>query len=172
MVFFFFFLFSPWFWLGCKTWFCFSLHAFTPSFCNFVSFSLAICYVPLFRSLTDGNCLYSVISVRLVENNSLIHLLRILISLELFLNHEFYSKHPDLTDVYSNDKAVPGEKLFWFFESVFELVRRLRDSQTSTNNKDLGPRTTCKERVWEYMQRQRSSFSCVLALKRKWMTFF
>ena len=80
--------------------------------CNSFSFSLAICYAPLFRSLTDGNCLYSVISVRLVENNSLNHLLRILISLELFLNHEFYSNHPVLTDVYNNDKAVPGEKLF------------------------------------------------------------
>ena len=34
--------FSRWFWWECKTWFCFSLHALTPSFCNFVSFSLAI----------------------------------------------------------------------------------------------------------------------------------
>ena len=36
------FLFSPWFWWGCKTSFCFSLHYSRPSFCKFVSFSLAI----------------------------------------------------------------------------------------------------------------------------------
>ena len=95
----------PSFWWGCKTWFCFSRHAFTASFCNFVGFRLTICYVPLFRSLTDGNC---AISVGLVGNNSLIHLLRILTSLELFLNYEFYSKHPVLTDVYNNGKTVLG----------------------------------------------------------------
>ena len=99
---------------------------------------LYVTYLPLFRSMTDGNCLYSAMSVRLVGNNSLIHLLRILTSLELFLNHEFYSKHPVLTDVYNNGKTVLGEKLFCSFESVFELNRGLRDSQTSINNKDLG----------------------------------
>ena len=31
-----------------------------------------------------------------------------------------------------------GEKLFCSFESVFELNRGLRDSQTSIKNKDLG----------------------------------
>ena len=92
----------------------------------------------LFRSLTDGNCLYSAISVGLAGNNSLIHLLRILTSLELFLNNEFYSRHPVLTNVYNNGKTVLGEKLFCSFESVFELNRGLRDSQTSINNKDLG----------------------------------
>ena len=56
--------------------------------------------------------LYSAISVRLVGNNSLIYLLGILTSLELFLNHEFYSRHPGLTDVYSNGKTVFGERLF------------------------------------------------------------
>ena len=41
------FTFSPWFWWECKTWFIFSLHALTPSFCNFVSFSLAINFTQL-----------------------------------------------------------------------------------------------------------------------------
>ena len=80
-------------------------------------------------------------SVRLVESNSLIHLLRILTSVELLLNHEFYSKHPVLTDVYNNGTTVLGEKLFCSFESVLELAR---GSQTSINNKDL--MSTCKER--------------------------
>ena len=94
--------------------------------------------------MSDGNCLYSAISVRMVRNNSLIHLLRILTSLELFLNNEFYSRHPVLTNVYNNGKTVLGEKLFCSFESVFELVRGLRDSQSGINNKDL--RSNCKER--------------------------
>ena len=87
--------------------------------------------------------MYSAISVRVVGKNSLIHLLRILTSLQLFLNHEFHSQHPILTDVYNNGKAVLGEKLFCSFESVFELATGLRDSQTSINKKDL--RSTCKE---------------------------
>ena len=63
--------------------------------------------------------LYFAISVRVVGNNSLTHLLRILTSAELFLNHEFYSRHPVLTDVYNNGKAVLEEKLFVTYESVF-----------------------------------------------------
>ena len=113
--------------------------------------------------MSDSNCLYSAISVRMVGNNSLIHLLRILTSLELFLNNEFYSRHPVLTNVYNNGKTVLGEKLFCSFESVFELARGLRDSQTSINNKDLGllvkkeAENICKDNIW-------SSFLCVLAL--------
>ena len=102
--------------------------------------------------MTDGNYLYSAISVRLVGNNALIYLLRILASLELFLNHEYYSRHPLLTDVYNNGKTVLEEKLA-FYESVFELARGLRDSQTSINNKDLGllqkkETQTCKDNIW------------------------
>ena len=56
-----------------------------------------------------------------------------------------------------------GEKLFCSFESVIELNRGLRDSQTSINNKDLGllakkePESICKGNIW-------SSFLRVLAL--------
>ena len=73
------------------------------------------------------------------------------------------SKHPVLTDVYNNGKTVLGEKLFCSFESVFELNRGLRDSQTSINNKDLGllvkkeAENICKDNIW-------SSFLRVLAL--------
>ena len=56
-----------------------------------------------------------------------------------------------------------GEKLFCFFESVFELNRGLRDTQTSINNKDLGllvkkdAENICKDNI-------RSSFLRFLAL--------
>ena len=42
--------------------------------------------------------------------------------------------------MYNNGKTVLvllSEKLFCSFESVFELNRGLRDSQTRVNNKDL-----------------------------------
>ena len=91
-------------------------------------------------------------SVRLVESNSLIHLLRILTSVEPFLNHEFYSKHSALTDVYNNGKTVLSKKLF--FESVFELIGELRGSQSGIDNKGLGllvkkeAKNICKDNIW------------------------
>ena len=65
--------------------------------------------------------------------------------------------------MYNNGKTVLGEKLFCSFESVFELARGLRDSQTRINNKDLSllvkeeAENICKDNIW-------SSFLCVLAL--------
>ena len=59
-----------------------------------------------------------------------------------------------------------GEKLFCSFESVFELNRGLRDSQTSINNKDLGllvkkeAENICKDNIW-------SSF-CMFWLSPLW----
>ena len=56
--------------------------------------------------------------------------------------------------MYNNGETVLEEKLFCFFESVFELNRGLRDSQTSINNKDLGLRVKkeaediCKDNIW------------------------
>ena len=90
--------------------------------------SSVLVYLYLLRTLfylLDSS--YSAISVRLVGDNQLIHVLSILTSLELFLNHEFYSRYPDLT----------GEKLFTFYESVFDLARGLRDCKTNINNKNL-----------------------------------
>ena len=78
--------------------------------------------------------------------------------------HEFYSKHPVLTDMYNNGKTVLREKLFCSFESFFELAGGLRDSsQTSINNKGLGllvkkeAENICKDNIW-------SSLLCVSAL--------
>ena len=65
--------------------------------------------------------------------------------------------------MYNNGETVLEEKLFCFFESVFELNRGLRDSQTSINNKDLGlllkkeAENICKDNIG-------SCFLCILAL--------
>ena len=47
-----------------------------------------------------------------------------------------------------------GEKLFCSLESVFELAKELRDSQTSIDSKDLGllvrkeSENICKDNIW------------------------
>ena len=51
--------------------------------------------------------------------------LRILTSIEIFLDCEFYFKYPVLIDIYNNDKTVLGEEVFTSFNSVFELARDL-----------------------------------------------
>ena len=65
--------------------------------------------------------------VRLPENNSLINLLilRILTSLGLFSNHEFYCRLAGLTDVYNNGKTVRGKKTLASYNLVFKLARGL-----------------------------------------------
>ena len=61
----------------------------------------------------------------LTGNNSLMYTLRILTSIEIFLDCEFYFKYPVLIDIYNNDKTVLGEEVFTSFDSVFELARDL-----------------------------------------------
>ena len=53
------------------------------------------------RSDVTGNCLYSSASLVQVGNNSLMEFLRVLTSIELFNNAEFYSQHPCFTSVLS-----------------------------------------------------------------------
>ena len=47
----------------------------------------------IFRSLANGDCMYSSISLLLVGDNSLVDELRCLTSIELYLHSEFYGKH-------------------------------------------------------------------------------
>lgn len=51
-----------------------------------------VCY--LYRSTATGNCLYSSVSLVLVGDNSLVQNLRVLTSIELFIDAPFYSHHP------------------------------------------------------------------------------
>lgn len=71
----------------------------------------------------------STISVRLVGNNLPIYLLirRILTSLELILNHEFYSRLLRLTDEYNNGKTVFGER---FLHPISSYLNQLDGSET------------------------------------------
>ena len=71
----------------------------------------------------------STTSVRLVGNNLPIYLLirRILTSLELILNHEFYSRLLRLTDEYNNGKTVSGER---FLHPISSYLNQLDGSET------------------------------------------
>lgn len=68
----------------------------------------------LIRSETSGSCLYSSVSLALTGKNSLISDLRVLTSIELFLNSNFYFNHPCFQAVFSNNKE--------FFSSHDSLV--------------------------------------------------
>ena len=89
--------------------------------------------------------------------------LRILTSIEMSLNCEFYSRHPNLIDVYNNGKTVLGKKVFTSFNSVTELARGLRLIEIGNKDGDLAAlvknyaKLTCTDKVW-------SSFLCVLTL--------
>ena len=61
-------------------------------------------FIFFFSSEAAGNCLYSSVSILLYGNNSLCSHLRYLTCAELFLNPEFYYKHPLLSQVYDKNK--------------------------------------------------------------------
>ena len=59
-----------------------------------------------FRSNVSGNCLYSSISMVLVGDNSLITTLRLMTSIELFLNADYYCRHPCLISLFHSHKNI------------------------------------------------------------------
>ena len=115
----------------------------------------------LSRSLPNGNCLFSSISLVKFANNKLTDTLRILCALELFLKAEFYARHPILVSAYNKARKVDGKQLFSSFESVFDIARSFTsDNQKKLNNMKLVEQEAihiCSDNVW-------ASFLCVLSL--------
>lgn len=113
-----------------------------------------------FRSLANGNCLFSSISMYLVGDNGLVTILRSLTAIELHLNAKYYASHPNLHYALENGKALNGEKLFSSFLSVFEMSRSFlgQDENLSLVDNILKESLNiCRDNTW-------SSFLCVLAL--------
>ncbi|XP_046850102.1 uncharacterized protein LOC124443666 [Xenia sp. Carnegie-2017] len=52
------------------------------------------------RSATNGNCLYSSFSILLVGDNSVVTILRLMTSIELFLYADYYAKHPCFSNLF------------------------------------------------------------------------
>ena len=99
---------------------------------GFFSFSNVFFYFIL-RSIPNGNCLFSSVSILMVGDNHLVDILRLLTAIELFNNSDFYNRHPILEAIFEDSKTALGEKLFSSFRTVFELALGLR-SDTGANN--------------------------------------
>ena len=106
------------------------------------------------RSEASGNCLYSSLSLVLVGDNRLVHTLRILTSLELFLNASFYSQHPCfLSVVYEH-----GEYFKNTASNLLPLCVSMECLDTGFTKEDLVKQEAilnCNDRKW-------SSFLCIL----------
>ena len=59
-----------------------------------------------FRSEENGNCLFSAFSIVMSGDNRYVDDLRILASIELYLNSEFYAEHPSFRNVMSSHSGV------------------------------------------------------------------
>ena len=88
----------------------------------------------LFRSMANGNFLFSSASFSLVGKNSLVHELRVMAAVELHVNST-YAQHPALKSVYEKSQPRIGGKLFSSYRTVFELAQQCpQDSKTSDLN--------------------------------------
>ena len=68
-----------------------------------------------FRSLANGNCMYSSISPLLIGNNSLVKELRRLTSIELYLHSECHGKHCcfESAELSQKDAKKPIKSFFY-----------------------------------------------------------
>ena len=114
-----------------------------------------------FSSQPNGNCLLSSLSILLVGNSILVDKLRVMLSLELFLNSNFYASHPFIENLHNSNKH-----LFSKLKSVFFLTLSHKTSDLS--GKELSKVTDaelvkqealsmCQDKVW-------CSLMCVLSL--------
>ena len=107
-------------------------------------------------SKTSGDCLYSSSSLVMFGDNTVCNELRVLTSIELFLNAEFYAKHPFLTSFWENNK-----ELFVSFMSVFNCCV----SDNAFNSKMFSCSDIVKkEAVYNCHSSNWCSFLCILAL--------
>ena len=80
----------------------------------------------LFRSMPNGNCLFSSASLSLVADNSLVHELRVMAAVSSYIHlNATYAQYLALKSVYEKNKYVMGGKLFSSYKTVFELVHEL-----------------------------------------------
>ena len=109
------------------------------------------------RSEASGNCLYSSMSLALIGDNSLLDELRIMTSVYIFLNLNFYSKHPHFNYIFNKykDKHV--------FNSVNNLFPMSASFESSEN-------CCCLEEIVKnqaplnFQDKRWCSFLCMLAL--------
>ena len=106
-----------------------------------------------FRSKTDGNCLFSSVSLLVSGDNKLVDTLRSLCSIELFENRAFYANHPLLRTLFETKREY-----FSSFNSVFEVTVSSKATGDSLEGKVKSEAIRmCHPGQW-------GSFLCLLAL--------
>ena len=109
----------------------------------------------LFRSEASGNCLYSSVSLALVCNNMFVEELRILTSVELFLNANVYSKHPIFLSIFE----TPNDKLL-SFNDLLPVCSSFESSASYCSPEKL----VHNEAASNLQNRKWYNFLCMLAL--------
>ena len=84
----------------------------------------------LLRSQANGNRLFSTFSMAMCGDNRYVHDLRILTAIELYLNSEFYSKHPSFISFIS--------KYSKFFSTVDTILAISVSHNALDSNKSKG----------------------------------
>ena len=120
------------------------------NFSNLISF-----FPSFFSSQSNGNCLYSSISIHLVGNSSLALKLRVISCLELFLNAEFYFNHPN----FKYSRAVIREK-FKHFNNALSFAFKTQPPDNLQYSKEL----VLSEALHMCQNFDYASYTCILAL--------
>ena len=118
--------------------------------CNNFSF-----FISYHSSETSGDCLYSSASIVLVGDNTLVEELRAMTCIELFLNAEYYSKHPIFSQVFDKHSNL--------FSSI-ETLLKISVSDVSFNTGLLADNLVKHEAIHNCRQNEWSSFLCILGL--------
>ena len=116
-----------------------------------------------FRARPDGNCLYNAISIALYENDSWANHLRLLTSIELFSNCQFYLKHPVFGSAFNlqkTNKNVTERPPMTFFR--MSLKNSTIDK--CNNDKDYVENAVKFEAISKCRNNEWSSFMCILGL--------
>ena len=123
----------------------------------------------MFRSEASGNCLYSSVPLALVGNNTLVEELRIMTSVELFLNAKFYSEHPIFLSLFKThkDKLVSFNNLLPICSS-YERSPSYCSPEELVRNEAV---SNCQSRKWSSFFMHVSSFfgcfrKCYILLTR------
>ena len=96
----------------------------------------------------------------LTGSNDLVHTLRLLTAIELFLNKKYYAEHPLLKSIFINSKDSKGAPLFRFYNSVFYMACTGSDNDVRKLMPDIVSQDAiriCADKVW-------SPFLCLLGL--------
>ena len=110
----------------------------------------------IFRSDATGNCLYSSVSLALTGTNRLVKCLRILTSIELFLNANFYARHPYFTSLI--------EKQSEYFANSAKNILPLSVSMKSLDINLIDDALVKQEAILNCHNGTWSSFLCILGL--------